>query len=153
MNLSPFVKPERIILALHADSQRETLQKLIQSLVAADIVTDEEEFLRDIERREAEVTTVMENSIAIPHARSHAVRRLGLAIGITGELGGIRFNPESDAESKLLFCIAIPSFAPTSHIPLLQSIAKFSHDPKRVEKILKSKTPAGAARCLVSFKG
>jgi hypothetical protein len=66
---------------------------------------------------------------------------------------GIRFNPESDTLSRLFFCIAVPSFAPTAHIGMLQTLAKFARDPKRVEKLLASKQPGIANRYLGSFKG
>ena len=66
---------------------------------------------------------------------------------------GIHFNPNSDVCSRLFFCIAVPAFLPTAHINMLQALAKFARDPKRVEKILSSKTPAVASRYLASYKG
>jgi mannitol/fructose-specific phosphotransferase system IIA component (Ntr-type) len=152
VNLKAFIKPNRIILGLTATERSEVFAKLIEPLVAEEIVTDAEAFLADLERRESEFTTMTENGIAIPHARSHAVRRLGVSVGIAAG-DGIPFNPDSDDMCKLLFCIAVPSFAPTSHMPLLQAVAKFGREPQRVEKILVSKTPAVAARYLASYKG
>jgi mannitol/fructose-specific phosphotransferase system IIA component (Ntr-type) len=152
MNLKPFLTADRIIMDVQSGSQRDIFTALIQPLIDAEIVTDADEFLADLERREAECTTVMDHGVAIPHARSHAVKRLGLTVGLVPAADGISFDPDSDPVI-LFFCIAIPSYAPTAHIPLLQALAKFSRDDKRVAKVLVSKTPAVAARYLSSFKG
>jgi hypothetical protein len=102
VNLKAFIKPNRIILGLTATERSEVFAKLIEPLVAEEIVTDAEAFLADLERRESEFTTMTENGIAIPHARSHAVRRLGVSVGIAAG-DGIPFNPDSDDMCKLLF--------------------------------------------------
>ena len=152
VNLKAFVTPDRVILGLDAEDRSAAFEQLVEPLIAGDIVVDKALFLEDLERRETEYTTMTDNGIAIPHARSHAVRRLGISIGlVSGE--GIQFDPKSDTRCQLLFCIAVPAFAPTSHMPLLQAVAKFARDTKRVEKILLSKTRAVAARYLASYKG
>lgn len=152
MNLRSFLGAEKFVMNLAGTSQRETLTALIQPLLAAGIVTDGEAFLTDLESREAQITTVMDNGVALPHARSHAVRRLGLTVGLTSP-EGVTFHPGSEQRSYLFFCIAVPSFAPTAHIPLLQALAKFARDPNRVEKLLSSKSPGVASRYLCAFKG
>jgi len=152
MKLSSFVAADRMVLELTASGRSEVLEKLTAPLLALDIVTDAAQFIDDLVRREDQISTVMENGVAIPHARSHAVRRLSLVVGIAGE-EGIGFDTDSGLLSQLFFCIAIPSFAPTSHISLLQTLARFARDANRVEKILKSKTPAIASKYLSSFKG
>ncbi len=151
--IAPFISAQRVILLAPAPGQpRDLLRELIGVLAAEELVTDPELFLGDVERREAQVTTVMDNGVAFPHARSHAVRRLGLSLAIVAE-PGLRFDPESEVRSRLFFCLAVPSLAPTAHIPLLQALARFARDPKRVEKLLSSRTPGTAARYLAAFKG
>jgi mannitol/fructose-specific phosphotransferase system IIA component (Ntr-type) len=152
MNLKPFLTADRVIMDVQPGSQHDILAALIQPLVDAEVIADTDAFLADLERREAECTTVMDHGVAIPHARSHAVKRLSLTVGLVPTEGGISFDTDSDPVI-LFFCIAIPSYAPTAHIPLLQTLAKFSRDETRVAKILASKTPAVAARYLSSFKG
>ena len=150
MNLSNFLDANRILLGLTADNQETVLKNLISPMVKAGFVTDSKLLLQDLQKREAEITTMMDNGVAIPHARSNSVNRLTLVVALAGE-GGIRFNPES--ECHLIFCIAIPHFAPTSHLPLLQLLAKFSYDSKRVKKVLSYKTITGVTKYLSSFNG
>lgn len=152
MKLSNFLSADRIILNFAADSQRHALDQLVQPMIQHEAVRDPEAFIQDLLRREQEITTVMDNGVALPHARSHAVRRLALTVGIAAE-PGIVFGEDGDLHSHLFFCIAVPAYAPTAHIPMLQLLAKFSRDPKRVEKLMKSKTPSVASRYLGNFKG
>jgi mannitol/fructose-specific phosphotransferase system IIA component (Ntr-type) len=151
MKLSSFLAADKVVLNFSAASPQETLEALVAPLVAGGVVSDADQFIGDLLRREAEITTVMDNSVALPHARSNAVRRLGLSVGIAKE-PGIAYSPDGPP-SRLFFCIAVPGFAPTAHIPLLQALAKFSRDATRVDKLLKSKTPSVASRYLSSFKG
>ena len=152
INLKTFVDKDRIILGLSESSQKVILEKLITPLNKAGIISDTEQILRDLQQRESEITTVMGNGVAIPHARSHAVKRLGLSVGLV-ENDGIQFNEEIDTPCRLIFCIVIPAFAPTSHMPLLQLLAKFARDPRRVEKMLQFKTAVSISRYLTAYKG
>ena len=152
MNIKTFLDTDRVLLGLNAESQKSALEKLVAPLAKAGFVTNSEIFLEDLQRREAEITTVIDNGVAMPHARSHTVSRLVLAVGLAGEKG-IQFDPDSQTECRLFFCIGIPHFAPTSHLPLLQLLSKFSHDLKRVEKILGYKTATGVINYLTAFKG
>jgi len=151
MKLASFLAADRVVLNFTAASTRDTLEQLVAPLVKADIVADAKQFMADLLRREAEITTVMDNGVALPHARSNAVRRLGLTVGIAAE-PGIQYSPESPTRSRLFFCIAVPGYAPTAHIPLLQALAKFSREPSRVDKLLHSKSASVAARYLINFK-
>lgn len=152
MLLKNFMKPDRVIIGLEGESQDEVLRALIAPMARIGAVEDSEQLVADMLRREAEVTTVIDNGIAFPHARSNAVRSLCLIMGLSAE-DGIAFNPASSIRSPLFFCIAIPAFAPTAHMRLLQSLARFSREEKRVTRLLQSKTPAAAARYLGNFKG
>ena len=152
MDLRKLLSSDNILLNLSATSQTGMLTQLIAPLVKSEAVAEEKTFLEDLLRREGEITTVIEHGVAIPHARSLAVRRLSLVVGLTDE-NGVAFNPNSDINCSLFFCIAIPSFAPTSHLPLLQMLAAFAHNPKRLEKLIQCKTPRAVAKILCAFKG
>ena len=152
VNLKAFMKPSRVVKGLYDAPQRDILSQLAKPLFEDGVILDAEQFIDDLERREAEITTVMDNGVAFPHARSNAVKTLGLVVGLADE-NGIHSIPGSDVRSRLFFCIAVPAFLPTAHIGMLQALAKFARDQHRVEKILSSKTAAVASRYLASYKG
>ncbi len=151
MNLLPFLKANQVILGLAGNNLNDIMKSLVQPLVVNGIVTDEAAFIADLLQREHQVTTAMEGGIAFPHARSHGVKKLGLVIGITAD-EGITYNPQGSDTVRLFFCIAIPATTPNSHIPLLSMLARFSRDPKRLEKLYSYKTPAGVVNFIASYK-
>jgi len=152
MLIKNFMKADRVILGLEGGSQEQILRTLIAPMVQIGTVTDPDQMVADLLRRESEVTTVIDNGIAFPHARSNAVRALSLTVGIAVE-GGVSFASAANLKTPLFFCLAIPAFAPTAHMRLLQSLALFSREMNRVERLLQSATPAAAARYLGNFKG
>ena len=149
MDLTRLVPAGHCVLDLDTDCYKEAIRTTMQPLVDSGIVTDAETFNNRVLKRENQITTVIGNGVAVPHARSRDVTRLGLAVGILRE--PIKFNDEGD-EVSLIFLISIPSFAPVAHMPLLQHLASFVRYPKKIDKLLASKTPAAAAKYLCSYK-
>ena len=149
MDLTRLVPAGHCVLDLDTDCYKEAIRTTMQPLVDSGIVTDAETFNNRVLKREGQITTVIGNGVAVPHARSRDVTRLGLAVGILKE--PIKFNDEGD-EVSLIFLISIPSFAPVAHMPLLQHLASFVRYPKKIDKLLASKTPAAAAKYLCSYK-
>ena len=153
MKLKPFVTSDRIIIGLKKGDRKSVLEQLIHPIEDDGTITDTDRFLDDLIKREDELTTVMENGVAFPHARSTAVRRLFLVIGVADEENAITFGPDPDVASRLFFCIGVPSFAPTAHIPVLQALANYVQDMTRVEKLVGSRIPSEIVKRLSTFKG
>lgn len=152
MDISRLLPATHAIVNLDCTTRQEAVSQLIKPLLDTGIITDEDEFAKDIEDREQQITTVIGNGVAIPHARTKGASRLGLTVGLMAEGKSLNFSDDPEVEPvNLMFMIAIPSFAPASHLPLLQHIAKFVRYEKKVAKLLKSKTPAAAAKYLISF--
>jgi mannitol/fructose-specific phosphotransferase system IIA component (Ntr-type) len=153
MDLTRLLPASHTVINLDPTSRLDVLQQLTQPLVDTGIISDADIFCQDLEIREKQITTVIGNSVAIPHARTKVATRLGLSVGLLKEGNTFKFSDEEDAEEvQLLFLIAIPSFAPTSHMPLIQHLAKFVRYEKKIAKLMKSKTPAAATKYLHSFK-
>jgi mannitol/fructose-specific phosphotransferase system IIA component (Ntr-type) len=153
LNVANLLPPAHVVRIAECGSPAELCSALVEPLVASDLVTDAEKFLADLQRREEQCTTVVDDGlVAIPHARSEAVRRLGLTVGLVAE-PGVALHPDGTTMSRIFFCIAVPAFAPAAHLQLLQRLASFSRDSKRLQKLLSARTPAAAARCIHSFKG
>jgi mannitol/fructose-specific phosphotransferase system IIA component (Ntr-type) len=153
MDLTRLLPAAHCIVNLTAKTRQEALKELMVTFIDTGIITDADEFFKDLEQREEQITTVVGNGVAIPHARTQSAGRLGLAVGFWENEGSISYSDDPSTEKvNILFMICIPSFAPASHLPLLQHIAKFIRNEKKVAKLLNSKTPAAAAKYLHSFK-
>ena len=151
MDIKTLLPSSHIVLNLEGDDRHSIWSALCQPLVKDDIVSDLETFVADLDRREQQITMQMEKvDVALPHARSNAVRRLGLTVGIADR--PLRYNSDAGPGCRMFFLIAIPAYAPTAHLPVLQHLAAFAQNAASVEKTLASKTPSKAARQIIAFK-
>ncbi|MCM8541783.1 MAG: PTS sugar transporter subunit IIA [Lentisphaeraceae bacterium] len=152
MDISRLLPANHVLVNLDCTTRHEAIAQLIKPLIDTGIITDEDEFALDVENREQQITTVIGSGVALPHARTKGASRLGLTVGLMAEGKTLNFSDDPEVEPvNLIFMLAIPAFAPASHLPLLQHIAKFVRYEKKVAKLLKSKTPAAAAKYLISF--
>ena len=151
MDLTRLSPPAHFTVNLSATNREDAIRQTMQPLIDLGIVSDADSYLERVLKREDQITTVIGNGVAVPHARSTHASRLGLAIGILDEPMQFSDDPE-DEPVQVLFLIAIPSFAPVSHMSLLQHLASFVRYPKMVAKLITSKTPAAASKYLISYK-
>ena len=151
MDIRALLPRHHVVLHLKGRARRDLLYSLVQPLAADALVSDVDVFLSDLERRENEITTQVNPRVAFPHARSTAVTRLALSVGLA-DAPGLPFNLQMSASCRLFFLIGVPAFAPTAHLPLLQQLANFAHDDESVGKLLAAETVAQAIRCLTGFR-
>jgi len=152
MEIKALLPRSHVLLHLAGSDREAILRALMQPLLADGMVTAPDTLMADLLRRDDEITTQLEAGVAFPHARTHAVRRLGLTVGIA-DPPGLVFSPEYGRCCRLFFFITVPSFAPTAHLPLLQLLADMAHDSKRRQRLLASRTPAQAVRLVSTYKG
>ena len=74
MKITQLLTEETIILDVSAHSKQGVLTELIEQLDNAGKLTNKESFMDDILAREAQSTTGIGDGIAIPHAKSSAVK-------------------------------------------------------------------------------
>jgi len=152
MDINLLLPREHVVLAAAAADRAALLGFLTAPLVVDGTVTDEGEFLAEVERREQQVTTQVAGGIAFPHARSHCVRRLGLVVG-TVEAPGVPFGVDGREWCRLFLLIAIPASAPTAHLPLLKHLTGIVRQRARVARLLAARTPAQVLRLLATPRG
>lgn len=151
IDLKSLLPKNHFLLHFNEKGQDKIFRALAQPLLDDGVVTDLDRFIADVAKREAQITTQICKLIAMPHARSDVVRRLGVTVAVADEPGLI-YTPGSKHKARIFFMIGVPSFAPTAHLALLQGLVHFAQDEKRVAKLLAAATPAQAAACMTSFK-
>ena len=150
MDLKTLLPKEHILLQTTCRDRAELFRALAAPLAASGIVTDADAFAAALEAREQQVTTRIEGGIALPHARSTVVRRLGLVLA-TAPAPGIPFDAEG-VPCRLFLCIAVPAGAPTAHLKLLQALAEFARHPQRVERLIEVTMPSRVFRALATVQ-
>lgn len=122
MALIELIKKERIAVPLKAQSKEGIIAELIDLLEGDGGLVNREDALRDVLQREALGSTGLEKGIAIPHAKTEAVKDMVLAVGIAP--GGVNFQALDGNPSKIFFMILAPPDQSGPHIEALSEIAQ-----------------------------
>ncbi|MBY7809419.1 fructose-specific PTS transporter subunit EIIC [Vibrio fluvialis] len=113
---------ERLIrLNLIAQDKDGVLSELVDVLDQEGRLHDKQQFLADIYAREELGNTGFEDGVAIPHAKSCAVKAPAVVIGISRN--GIEYGAEDGLPSKLFFMIASPDGGANHHIEVLAELS------------------------------
>jgi len=132
------MSPELIKLDLKAKDKMGAIKELIEVLVKNNVVTDADEMLKAVLKREEEFSTGIGFNIAIPHAKNRCVTRASIAVGRSTD--GVIWNSGDDSKTHLIFLIAVPNEAENQHLKMLAQISrKLAHSAVR-EKLLHAQT-------------
>jgi PTS system fructose-specific IIA component len=120
--MSALITEDLVDLELPTGGRRDVVRSLAQRLVAAGRVTDLEQFLADVEAREAQMPTGLDGGIGIPHCRSAAVTEPTLGFGRSS--GGVDFGADDGNPADLVFLIAAPAGGGDDHMTVLAALAR-----------------------------
>ncbi|MCJ1908922.1 PTS fructose transporter subunit IIABC [Planococcus ruber] len=138
MRITQLLTEETIILDLKAGSKQEVLSELIGQLDRAGKLADPNLFQSDIQAREDQSTTGIGDGIAIPHAKSKAVKSPAIAFGRS--LDGLDYESLDGQPAHLFFMIAATEGANDDHLEALSRLATFLMDSKFRDRMLAATT-------------
>ena len=144
MDLSSILNPAIIDLSVEGTTKDEVLRNLAAVLLKNGYIDDVEQFVSDIYEREAEGPTGMGEGISIPHGKSTAAKKIGIAIGRT--VNPIRWESsvEDDGwqESHLifLFCVFVDTEFASNHLMLLSQLAGKLGNEARLARLNQCRT-------------
>lgn len=110
------------------------LNELVDNLVANKAVENGEEFQKALAKRENLESTGIGDGIAIPHARTDAVKDLILAFARSDQ--GVDFSAIDGKPSHLIFLIASPVNKKSEYIMALAKLSRLLRK-KEVRQLLK----------------
>ena len=128
-----------INLNLKGTTKSEIIDELVEILYAAGKLNDKEEYKKEILKREAQSSTGLEEGIAIPHAKTSAVKIPSIAFGLSK--AGVDYESLDGEPSKLFFMIAAPANASDTHIEVLSKLTTTLLDDDVRENLLKATSP------------
>lgn len=127
LDMAQVIDPSTMAPKLTSSSKIQAIKELVDRLHARDIVSDSLDFLQSVLERENLESTVLVGDVALPHARSRSVRRLGMAVGTCPE--PMDFPSGDDLCGVRMIClIAVPSEAPGQYLGLLASMSRILSD-------------------------
>lgn len=126
MKITDLLTKDTILLSLNAQSKEGVIDELIEKLHVAGKLKDKEGYKKAILARESQSTTGIGEGIAIPHAKTSAVKEPAIAFGRSAE--GIDYESLDGQNAHLFFMIAAYEGANNDHLATLSRLSSFLMD-------------------------
>lgn len=104
------------------NTRDEAIDDLIDQLDKNDYITDKKELKDAVLKREAEATTAIGMHVAIPHAKSSAVKQP--VVAVMNNKHGIDWESLDGTLPNIVFLIAVPNDSSDTHLKLLQRLSR-----------------------------
>ncbi|OLN23470.1 PTS fructose transporter subunit IIA [Domibacillus antri] len=138
MKITDLLKKDTIIMDLSSSDKASVIDELAAKLDQAGRLNDNAAFKEAILAREAQSTTGVGEGIAIPHAKTAAVKTAAVAFGRSKE--GIDYESLDGQPANLFFMIAAPDGANEAHLETLSSLSSFLMDSSFREVLMNAQT-------------
>lgn len=139
LRISDFLKPDSIIMEIKSRKKIAAIKELVDHMVANKFVDDGEKFRNALAKRENLESTGIGDGIAIPHARTNAVRDLILAFARSPE--GVDFSSIDGKPSHLIFLIASPDSKKSEYILALAKLSRLLRKKPVREQLRNANNP------------
>lgn len=128
MTLANLLSAEQIVPDLKATARWDAIRELVDVLVAAGKIREEERepVLESIRQREQTMSTGIGFGIAIPHASSDKVNEVVAAFGRSTK--GVEFDSLDGQPVFFIVLFVVPKDQFQTHLRTLAAIAKFLND-------------------------
>lgn len=140
MDLQEILDPQVIKVGMKSKDKESVLIDLSNVLKNAGYIDDTMIFLKDIYDREAEGITGIGNYIAIPHGKSEAVKKVGVAIGILENEIEWESMDDNGVKVVILFSVNNDSNGAQTHLRLLSKVAQKLGNDEVIAHLIESKS-------------
>lgn len=126
MKIRELLALESIELDGSAAGKKEVLNQMVDLMAKSGKIKDVDTYRKGVYAREEEGTTGIGEGIAIPHCKSDAVNRPGLAAMVIP--GGVEFDALDGEKVDLIFLIAAPNSEDNVHLDVLSKLSTLLMD-------------------------
>lgn len=138
MRIRELLAVESIDLNVRANTKKEALDKAIKLMEKSGKISNVDMYRKGVYDREEESTTGIGEGIAIPHCKSDAVKKPGLAAMVIPE--GVDFDALDGEKVTLLFLIAAPNTENNVHLEVLSKLSVLLMDEAFTNKLKNAKS-------------
>lgn len=137
MRITDLLKNDTIVISLHSTSKETVIDELVNKLFEAGRLNDKELFKEAILTRESQSTTGIGEGVAIPHAKTGAVKTPSIVFGRSDN--GIDFDSLDGKPAHLFFMIAASEGANNAHLETLSRLSSLLIDEEFRNSLLTAK--------------
>lgn len=137
--LMDIIDERQIALQLKSRRQPNALREIIDLFQKTERVREPAKFLEQVLAREKVNSTLGENAVAFPHARTDLVDRITLAAGRSRT--GVPWNSDGD-RARLIFVVAVPQQLVNDYLVVVGTLARITKDEERRRALFEATTPA-----------
>lgn len=130
----PVLKRESIIIGMETVEKEKAIEMAGQILVDGGYVTPE--YIKEMKKREEEISTYIGNGVAIPHGTGASRRYIK-----TSGISVIQFPDGIDfGGGQIAYLVIGIAGKENEHLKILQNLALICQDPEETEEMVKAKT-------------
>lgn len=121
MKISELLAAESVVLGGVATSKKDALDQMVDLMAKSGKIRDVDAYRAGVYAREEEGTTGIGEGIAIPHCKSDAVVKPGLAAMVVRD--GVDFDALDGEKVDVIFLIAAPNSEDNVHLDVLSKLS------------------------------
>lgn len=141
MSLIDYINADAIMLDVQESDKEMLLSKMLERLDSCNLLENREDAENAIMAREQLMSTGVGNGVAIPHAKTDAVKEIRLTVATIKN--GISYKSVDNKPVFVVFMLLSPRNAASDNLKVLTSIAKLLRDNSNfLEKLIKADTPS-----------
>lgn len=137
MKITELLKRDTVIMNLTASNKKAVIDELVEKLNGANRLNSKAEFKEAILKRESQSTTGIGEGIAIPHAKTKAVKQPAICFGRS--VSGINYESLDGQPAHLFFMIAASEGANNTHLETLSRLSTLLMDEGFRKQLLEAK--------------
>ncbi|MDR0553913.1 MAG: PTS sugar transporter subunit IIA [Treponema sp.] len=134
MLLSEIFSPKCIKVGLDAEDKEEVFEELVDLYCQVTHSKARDELLEAVRRREAKMSTGIQQGIAIPHGKINSIGEISGILGVSKK--GIDYEALDGKPVYLVFMLIIPETDAESHLRVLKALAELLDNPQFYTELL-----------------
>lgn len=149
MKITKLLTKDTIRLSIKGQKKIDAIEDLVILLDSAGVLSNRQEFKEAILKREESSTTGIGEGIAIPHAKTTAVKRPAIAFGRSE--AGVDYESLDGQPAHLFFMIAAPEGANNTHLEALSRLSSILMNEEARKQLLEAKTEQAILNIIDSY--
>jgi len=150
MLISEIFKPENIKTTVESMDKEELFEEMVNFLIDAENLTNRDEILENLWKREKKMTTGIAPNIAIPHTHIQSIDRTYGVIGVSQK--GIDYDSLDGKPVHLVMLLIGNDKEPEGHLKILKNLSILLSNPDFYPSIMKCKTAKDLSNVIIEFE-